>query len=68
MSIEDELRALERRWSDADLGQVANGEFRATQIAVHDGSGWRLAELHLSPIAVPPPFAKPVADQEGGAR
>lgn len=29
---------------------VAGGEFRATQVAVHDGSQWRLAGLHLSPI------------------
>jgi hypothetical protein len=29
---------------------AAGGEFRATQIAVHDGSQWRLAGLHLSPI------------------
>jgi hypothetical protein len=31
--------------------------FRATQITVRDGSGWRLAGLHLSPIGGPPPFA-----------
>jgi ketosteroid isomerase-like protein len=31
-----------------------NGEFRVTRLAVRDGSGWRLAGLHLSPIAGPP--------------
>ena len=34
-----------------------NGEFRVTRVAVRDGSGWRLAGLHLSPIAGPPPGA-----------
>ena len=38
-------------------GHPANGEFRATHIAIHDGSQWRLAGLHLSPIGGPPPFA-----------
>jgi ketosteroid isomerase-like protein len=46
-------------------GRPVNGEFRATQIAVHDGSGWRLAGLHLSPIGGPPPFAGRAADGEG---
>jgi ketosteroid isomerase-like protein len=32
-----------------------NGEFRVTRVAVRDGSGWRLAGLHLSPIAAPLP-------------
>jgi ketosteroid isomerase-like protein len=32
-----------------------NGEFRVTRLAVRDGSGWRLAGLHLSPIAAAPP-------------
>jgi hypothetical protein len=36
----------------------ANAEFRATQIAIHDGTQWRLAGLHLSPIGGPPPFAR----------
>lgn len=31
-------------------GQAVNGEFRATHIAIRDGSRWRLAGLHLSPI------------------
>ncbi len=34
-----------------------NGEFRVTRVAVRDASGWRLAGLHLSPIAGPPPDA-----------
>jgi ketosteroid isomerase-like protein len=34
-----------------------NGEFRVTRLAVRDDSEWRLAGLHLSPIAGPP---KPV--------
>jgi ketosteroid isomerase-like protein len=38
-----------------------NGEFRVTRLAVRDGSGWRLAGLHLSPIAGPPPAAGPPA-------
>ncbi len=45
------------------LNQVAafrerpiDGEFRATRLAVRDEDGqWRLAGLHLSPIAGPPP-------------
>lgn len=45
-------------------GHAANGEFRATHIAVHDGSRWRLAGLHLSPIGGPPPFARPNAAEE----
>jgi len=36
----------------------AGGEFRATQIAVRDGSRWRLAGLHLSPIMNRPPVAE----------
>ena len=39
-------------------GNPVNGEFRATQIAVRDGSDWRLAGLHLSAIGGPPPFAR----------
>jgi hypothetical protein len=35
-------------------GHPASGEFRATHIAVQDGSEWRLAGVHLSPIAGPP--------------
>jgi ketosteroid isomerase-like protein len=38
-------------------GRPANGEFRATHIAVHDGSRWRLVGVHLSAIGGPPPFA-----------
>jgi hypothetical protein len=38
-------------------GRPVDGEFRATHIAIHDGSTWRLAGLHLSPIGGPPPFA-----------
>lgn len=47
-------------------GQPVNGEFRATHIAIHDRSGWRLAGMHLSPIGGPPPFAAPTADGEDG--
>lgn len=36
-----------------------SGEFRVTRLAVRDGSGWRLAGLHLSPIAGPPPAVPP---------
>lgn len=45
-------------------GQPASGEFRATHIAVHDGSGWRLAGVHLSPIAGPPPSPRRTAEEE----
>jgi ketosteroid isomerase-like protein len=38
-------------------GHPANGEFRATHVVVRDGSAWRLAGQHLSPIAGPPPFS-----------
>jgi hypothetical protein len=47
-------------------GRPASGEFRATQIAVRDGSGWRLAGLHLSAIGGPPPFAGRAAEGRGG--
>jgi ketosteroid isomerase-like protein len=33
-----------------------NGEFRVTRVAVREGSAWRLAGLHLSPIAGSPPL------------
>jgi ketosteroid isomerase-like protein len=45
-------------------GHPGNGEFRLTQIAVHDDDGWRLVGMHLSPIGGPPPFAQ----QQGGPR
>jgi hypothetical protein len=41
--------------------QPVNGEFRVTRLAISDGSGWRLAGLHLSPIAGPPPVTAPPA-------
>jgi ketosteroid isomerase-like protein len=34
------------------------GQFRATQLLVRDGDRWRLASLHLSPIAGPPNWAQ----------
>jgi ketosteroid isomerase-like protein len=37
-------------------GHPVNGEFRATHVAVRNGSEWRLAGQHLSPIAGQPPF------------
>ena len=40
-------------------GHPANGAFRATHIAVRDGTRWRLAGLQLSPIAGAPPLAAP---------
>ena len=45
-------------------GHPADGEFRATHIAIHDGSRWRLAGLHLSPIGGSPPFGERNADKE----
>jgi ketosteroid isomerase-like protein len=35
-------------------GRPSDGKFRVTQILVHRGDRWRLAGLHLSPIAPPP--------------
>lgn len=45
-------------------GHPANGEFRATHIAVCEDSRWRLAGLHLSPLGGPPPFAGRIAGKE----
>jgi ketosteroid isomerase-like protein len=44
-------------------GHPADGAFRATHIAVHDGGRWRLAGLHLSPIGGPPPFGTPTVKE-----
>jgi ketosteroid isomerase-like protein len=38
----------------AHRGQPSNGQFRATHILVREGGTWRLAGMHLSPIAAPP--------------
>jgi ketosteroid isomerase-like protein len=38
-------------------GRAVDGEFRATRIAVRDGSRWLLGGLHLSPIVAAPPAA-----------
>jgi ketosteroid isomerase-like protein len=35
-------------------GQPNNGQFRATHILVREDGIWRLAGMHLSPIAAPP--------------
>jgi ketosteroid isomerase-like protein len=43
-------------------GHPADGEFRATHIAIRAGTQWRLAGMHLSPIGGPPPFAGRDAD------
>jgi ketosteroid isomerase-like protein len=40
-------------------GQPNNGQFRATHILVRDDGKWRLAGMHLSPIAAPPGPAQP---------
>lgn len=37
-------------------GQASNGEFRATHILVRENDSWRLAGIHMSPIAAPPTF------------
>ena len=40
-------------------GRDASGRFRVTQIAVRQGGRWRIAGLHLSPIAPPPGAGRP---------
>jgi ketosteroid isomerase-like protein len=40
-------------------GNPADGQFRATHLAVLSDGEWRLAGMHLSPIGGPPPFARP---------
>lgn len=45
-------------------GHPADGEFRATHIAVRDSSRWLLAGVHLSPIGGPGPFAARTADEQ----
>ena len=35
-------------------GQPNNGQFRATHILIREDGTWRLAGMHLSPIAAPP--------------
>jgi ketosteroid isomerase-like protein len=35
-------------------GQPNNGQFRATHILVREDGAWRLAGMHMSPIAPPP--------------
>ena len=42
-------------------GQPADGQFRATHIAVRAGDRWLLAGQHLSPIGGPPPFTQPTS-------
>lgn len=38
----------------AHRGRQVDGEFRATHVLVRAADGWRLASIHLSPIAPPP--------------
>jgi ketosteroid isomerase-like protein len=40
-------------------GRDASGRFRVTQIAARQGGAWRIAGLHLSPIAPPPGTGRP---------
>jgi ketosteroid isomerase-like protein len=49
-------------------GHPVDGEFRLTQITVHDDTGWRLAGMHLSPIGGPPPFLQQQGAPSGQAR
>ena len=35
-------------------GRPNNGQFRATHVLVREDGAWRLAGMHLSPIAAPP--------------
>lgn len=67
--VTDELRWHDvtiRRYGDAAVavgiqdqraayqGRRSDGRFRVTQVLVRDDDRWRLAGLHLSPIAPPP--------------
>lgn len=38
-------------------GNPADGQFRATHVAVHDCDRWLFAGMHMSPVGGPPPFA-----------
>ena len=54
----DTAVTIGRQIQEADYrDRAVNGEFRVTRVAVRDGTGWRLAGLHLSPIAGTPPGA-----------
>jgi hypothetical protein len=53
-----QIRELGRRWAEAE--QRADVDtLGATHIAVRDGAAWRLAGIHLSPIAAPPEARPP---------
>ncbi|HEX3831719.1 MAG TPA: nuclear transport factor 2 family protein [Solirubrobacteraceae bacterium] len=55
----DTALTIGRQIQEADYhDRPVNGEFRVTRVAVRDDSGWRLAGLHLSPIAGPPAGAR----------
>ena len=43
-------------------GQPADGQFRVTQVFVHDGGRWALASLHLSQAAPPGRPSSPGAE------
>jgi len=49
-------------------GHPVDGEFRLTQIAVHDDTGWRVAGTHLSSIGGPRPFLQQHGAPSGQAR
>jgi ketosteroid isomerase-like protein len=54
----DTAVTVARQIQEADYhDRPVNGEFRVTRVAVRNGSRWRLAGLHLSPIAGAPPDA-----------
>lgn len=55
-SYSDTAVTIGRQVQQADYrGHPVNGQFRVTRVAVRDSSGWRLAGLHISPIADPSP-------------
>jgi ketosteroid isomerase-like protein len=49
-------------------GQPNNGRFRATHILIRESGDWRLAGIHLSPIAAPPGAGQGAARTAGVAR
>ena len=49
-------------------GRDASGRFRATQVLVRTGGSWRIASLHLSPIAPAPGWILGALQANSGAQ